>query len=79
MSYKHVGTAADLVRFGCSLRECTRCAAANTLTGPEVVRRCGPGDIGAIRRRLKCQRCGAKGARLVVLPPVRISQARPLG
>jgi len=71
MSYKHVGTAADLVRFGCSLRvECTRCAAANTLTGAEVVRRCGPGDIEAIRRRLKCQRCGAKGARLVVLPPV---------
>jgi hypothetical protein len=41
MSYKHVGTAADLVRFGCSLRvECTHCAAANTLTGPEVVRYC---------------------------------------
>jgi hypothetical protein len=32
MSYKHVGTAADLVRFGCSLRvECSACAAANTL------------------------------------------------
>jgi hypothetical protein len=54
MSYKHVGTAGDLVRFGCSLRiECTHCAAANTLTGAEVVRRCGPGDIEAIRRRLK--------------------------
>lgn len=29
MSFKHVGTAADLVRFGASLRiECTACAAA---------------------------------------------------
>jgi hypothetical protein len=71
MSYKHVGTAGDLVRFGCSLRiECTACAAASTLSATEVVRRCGAGNIEAIRRRLKCQRCGAKGARLVVLPPV---------
>ena len=71
MSYKHVGTAGDLVRFGCSLRvECTNCAAVNTLSATEVVRRCGTGNIEAIRRRLKCQRCGAKGARLVVLPPV---------
>jgi len=53
MSYKHVGTAGDLVRFGCSLRvECTHCAAASTLTATEVVRRCGAGNIEAIRRRL---------------------------
>lgn len=71
MSYKHVGTAADLVRFGASLRiECTTCAAASTMSGAEVVHRCGPGDLERIRRRVKCQRCGAKGARLVVLPPV---------
>jgi hypothetical protein len=71
MSYKHVGTAADLVRFGCSLRvECSACAAANTMSGAAVVQRCGPGDLERIRRRLKCARCGAKGARLVVLPPV---------
>lgn len=71
MSYKHVGTAADLVRFGCSLRvECTHCAAANTMSGAEVARRGGTGDLEAIRRRLKCSRCGAKGARLIVLPPV---------
>jgi hypothetical protein len=31
MSYKHVGTAADLVRFGCSLKvECAHCGAART-------------------------------------------------
>ena len=42
MSFKHVGTAADLVRFGASLRiECTACAAANTLSATEVVRPCG--------------------------------------
>ena len=35
MSFKHIGTAADLVRFGASLRmECDACAAANdTLAG----------------------------------------------
>ena len=34
MSFKHVATAADLVRYGASLRvECTGCGAANTLTG----------------------------------------------
>jgi hypothetical protein len=71
MSYKHVGTAADLVRFGCSLRvECTACAAANTMSGAQVARRCGQGDLERIRRRLKCERCGKKAARLVVLPPV---------
>jgi hypothetical protein len=31
MSYKHVGTAGDLVRFGCCLKvECTACDAART-------------------------------------------------
>ena len=71
MSFKHIGTAADLVRFGASLRiECTACAAANTLSAAEVVQKCGPGKLEAIRRRLKCERCGKKAARLAVLPPV---------
>lgn len=71
MSYKHVGTAADLVRFGCSLRiECGACFAANTLTGAEVVQRCGAGDLARIKRRLKYARCGAKAAQLVVLDPL---------
>ena len=71
MSFKHIGTAADLVRFGASLRiECGSCAAANTMSAAEVVQRCGPGDLERIRRRLKCERCGRKSARLAVLPPV---------
>ena len=71
MSTKHVRTAADLVRFGCSLKvECTHCASANTLSGIEVARRCGAGNLEPIRRRLKCERCGRKAARLIVLPPV---------
>lgn len=38
MSYKHVGTAGDLVRFGCSLKvECTACDAARTMSGVEVM------------------------------------------
>ena len=71
MSTKHVRTAADLVRFGCSLRvECSACAAANTLSAVEVVQRCGPGALERIRTRLKCDRCGKKAACLIVLPPV---------
>jgi hypothetical protein len=38
MYTKHVRTAADLVRFGCSLKvECTACGAAQ-MTGIEVAR-----------------------------------------
>ena len=71
MSTKHVRTAGDLVRFGCALRiECNHCAAANTMSAREVVGRCGTGDLEAIRRRLKCARCGKKAARLTALPPV---------
>jgi len=58
-------------RYGCSLKvECGGCGAARTLTAVEVVRLCGPGDLTAIRGRLKCGRCGMKEAHLVVLPPL---------
>lgn len=71
MSFKHVGTAADLVRYGASLRiECTACGAARTLTGAKVVKRCGAGPLPAIRARLKCERCNMREAQLTVLPPV---------
>jgi len=71
MSYKHVGTAADLVRFGCSLRvECTACGAARTMSGIEVARVHGKGRFPQLAPRLKCSRCGKKAARLTVLPPV---------
>lgn len=71
MSFKHVATAADLVRYGASLKvECTGCGAACTMSGPEAVRRCGPGRLTAIAVRLKCGRCGMKAAQLAVLPPV---------
>jgi ribosomal protein S27AE len=59
MSFKKIGTAGDLARFGCSLRiECGRCHAANTFTALEVIQRCGAGDLAKIKRRLKCSRCG---------------------
>ena len=71
MSFKHIGTAADLVRFGASLRiECSACAAAATLSAAQGVERCGSGGLERIRRRLKCERGGKKAARLAVLPPV---------
>ena len=71
MSFKNIDTAASLVRYRCSLRiECGACGAARTMTAVEVVNRCGSGDLGAIKRRLKCERCGKKAAQLVVLPPV---------
>ena len=71
MSTKHIDSAADLVRYGASLRiECTGCGAASTMSGVEVAKRCGAGGLQGIRRRLKCERCGMKAAQLVVLPPI---------
>ena len=71
MSYKHVGTAGDIVRFGCSLKvECTHCGAARTLTGPEVYSVNGNRRIERLEKRLVCKRCKRKAARMVVLPPV---------
>lgn len=50
MSYKHVGTAADLVRFRCSLKvECTACGAAPTMTGIEVHRVHGSASLERLR------------------------------
>ncbi len=71
MSTKHVDTAADLARYACSLKmQCGGCGAARTLSAVEVVKLCGPGQLSAIRERLKCGRCGMKEAQLTVLPPV---------
>jgi hypothetical protein len=71
MSTKHVRTAADLVRFGCSLKvECTACGAAQTLTGVEVHRLHGSASLELLRPRLKCKRRRLKVAKIAVLPPV---------
>jgi hypothetical protein len=84
MSYKHVGTAADLVRFRCSLKvECTACGAAHTMTGIEVTastaarawtvkRAAMPGAWRALEAPPSQMppRCRLKVARLTVLPPV---------
>ncbi len=71
MSTKHINTAADLARFGASVRiECGSCGAARTLSGPEMVKACGAGSLKASAMRLKCARCAAKDARLLVLPPL---------
>lgn len=71
MSTKHIRTAADLVRFGASVRiECGSCGAVRTLTGAEMVRACGAGSLAAAKARLKCGRCGVKAARVAVLPPL---------
>jgi rubredoxin len=71
MSYKHVGTAGDLVRFGCSLKiECRECGAARTLNGVEVHRLNGNRQFAQLERRLVCKRCRKKAAKLTVLTPV---------
>ena len=52
MSTKHIDTAAELVRFGASVKiDCAKSRAANTLTGPEAVKcsdpeACGPVSAG---------------------------------
>ena len=71
MYYKHVGTAGDLVRFGCSLKvECTHCGAARTMKGVEVARVHGTRNFHHLVPRLKCRRCRRKAAKLTVLGPV---------
>jgi len=72
MSTKHVRNAADLVRFGCSLKvECTACGAAHTLTGMEVAGiHPSKASLELLRPRLKCRRCRKKMAKIAVLSPV---------
>jgi hypothetical protein len=71
MSTKHVRTGADVVRFGASVRiDCRDCGATRTLSGAEFAKDCGTGSLGITAKRLKCSRCGAKYAQLMVLPPV---------
>ena len=71
MSYKHVGTAGDLVRFGCALKiECTFCHAARTLNGVDVYQIHGNRQLTQLPRRLKCRRCGRKEGKVTVLDPV---------
>jgi hypothetical protein len=71
MSTKHIRTAADLVRFGASLRiDCPHCGAARTMAGGDVVKAAGAEGLAGLRARLRCARCGAKGANVAVLPPL---------
>ena len=71
MSTKHIDTAADLVRFGASVKiECGACGSARTMSGTEMVKACGAGSLKAIEWRLKCLRCGGKEAWLTILPPL---------
>lgn len=71
MSTKHVRTAADLVRFGASLKvECGECGSAKTMTGQMVVMAGGMGSLSEVRARFRCSRCGKRAARFVVLPPL---------
>jgi hypothetical protein len=71
MSTKHIDTAADLVRFGASVKiECLECGSARTLTGTEMVKRCGAGSLRGARGRLRCGRCRKKAASLTILPPL---------
>ena len=72
MSTKHIRTVGDLVRFGAGLRvECGSCGASRTLDGYEAAKAGGGASrLVALAGRLKCARCGAKDARLAILPPV---------
>ena len=71
MSFKHVRTTADLVRFGCGLKvDCRHCGSSRTFSAAEAVTDAGHVEIARLARRLRCIRCGLKQARLTVLPPV---------
>ncbi|GLR48029.1 hypothetical protein [Sphingomonas astaxanthinifaciens] len=71
MSAKHIRNTGDLMRFRASIRiDCPHCAAARTLSGLETVTALGVCSFEEAEARLKCGRCGGKGARVSVLPPV---------
>ena len=71
MSYKHVGTAGDLVRFGCALKvECAACGAARTLKGVDVYNIHGNRQLSELAPRLRCSRCQKKAARITFLDPL---------
>ena len=71
MSTKHVRTTGDLIRFGCDLRiDCGFCNASKTMSGPAAATIIGVVELRRAATRLKCERCGKKEARLVVLDPL---------
>ena len=71
MSAKHIRNTGDLMRFRASIRiDCRDCGAARTLDGPAAVGALGVCGFEEAEARLKCGRCGGKGARVSVLPPV---------
>lgn len=70
MSTKHIRSAADLVRFDAGLKiECLDCGNCVTLSGFEVAKRGGSGDLRKLKQRLRCSRCRGRSSRLTVLPP----------
>ena len=71
MSTKHIRTTSDLARFGASLKiECGDCGAARTLPPFDACQAFGRAELTTLTARLKCKRCGAKGAKVTVLPPL---------
>ena len=72
MSTKHIHRIADLIKFGAGLRiECANCGASRTLDGYQAAKAGGGASrLSALGGRLKCAKCGAKDARLAILPPV---------
>jgi Zn finger protein HypA/HybF involved in hydrogenase expression len=72
MSTKHVRTIGDVFRFKCGLKiECRKCFYSQTFDGQDLIRSLKGGQmtIDALRRRLKCSRCGGKDAKVIVLSP----------
>jgi DNA-directed RNA polymerase subunit RPC12/RpoP len=71
MSAKHIRNTGDLMRFRAGIRiDCPHCGAARTLSGLETVQALGVTGWEEAEARLKCGRCGGKGAKITVLPPV---------
>lgn len=72
MSTKHVRTVSDLVRFGCGLKvDCMACGGGSTFDDGVACAKAGvTGDLSTLAGKLKCSRCGAKEAKLTVLPPM---------
>jgi hypothetical protein len=71
MSTKHIRTTGDLMRFDAALKvTCRSCGVARTFTAVEAVQTFGVVPLWHTEERLKCSRCGKKGAKVEALSPV---------
>ena len=71
MSTKHIRTTGDPMRFDAALKvTCRECGSARTFNAVDAVMTFGNVPLWHTEERLKCGRCGKKGAKVEALSPI---------